>query len=45
MSMPPDPPEKLSDARAIGQAARAVRRARHMTAQQVATAMHLPLRT
>lgn len=43
--MPPDPPEKLSDARSIGLAARAVRRARHMTAQQVATAMNLPLRT
>lgn len=43
--MPPDPPEKLSDARSIGQAARAVRRARHMTAQQMATAMNLPLRT
>lgn len=43
--MPPDPPEKLSDARSIGLSARAVRRARHMTAQQVATAMNLPLRT
>ena len=43
--MPPDPPEKLSDARLIGLAARAVRRARNMTAQQVATAMNLPLRT
>ena len=43
--MPPDPPDKLSDARLIGLAARAVRRARSMTAQQVATAMNLPLRT
>lgn len=43
--MSPDLPEKLSDARAIGLAARAVRRARHMTAQQVAVAMNLPLRT
>jgi hypothetical protein len=43
--MGPDPPEKLSDARLIGLAARAVRRARNMTAQQVATAMNLPLRT
>lgn len=43
--MAADSPEKLSDARSIGQAARAVRRARRMTAQQVATAMHLPLRT
>lgn len=43
--MPPDPPEKLSDARLIGLAARTVRRARNMTAQQVATAMNLPLRT
>ncbi|MZE47049.1 XRE family transcriptional regulator, partial [Streptomyces sp. SID5477] len=40
-----DPPEKLSDARMIGLAARAVRRARGMTAQQMATAMNLPLRT
>lgn len=40
-----DPPEKLSDARLIGLAARTVRRARNMTAQQVATAMNLPLRT
>lgn len=43
--MPPDPPEKLSDARLIGLAARAVRRSRHMTAQQAAAAMNLPLRT
>lgn len=43
--MPPDPPEQLSDARLIGLAARRVRRARNMTAQQVATAMNLPLRT
>jgi hypothetical protein len=43
--MPPDPPEKLSDARLIGLAARAVRRARSMTAQQTAVAMNLPLRT
>ena len=43
--MPPDPPAKLRDARLIGLAARAVRRARNMTAQQVATAMNLPLRT
>jgi transcriptional regulator with XRE-family HTH domain len=43
--MPPDSPEQLSDARLIGLAARAVRRARNMTAQQVATAMNLPLRT
>lgn len=43
--MHPDAPPKLSDARAIGLAARAVRRARTMTAQQVADAMGLPLRT
>ena len=43
--MPADPPKPMSDARLIGQAARAVRRARNMTAQQVATAMNLPLRT
>jgi transcriptional regulator with XRE-family HTH domain len=43
--MPSDPPEKLSEARLIGLAARAVRRARNMTAQQVAAAMNLPLRT
>jgi transcriptional regulator with XRE-family HTH domain len=43
--MPPDPAENLSDARLIGLAARAVRRARNMTAHQVATAMNLPLRT
>ncbi|MBU2165183.1 MAG: helix-turn-helix domain-containing protein [Alphaproteobacteria bacterium] len=35
----------MSDARLIGLAARTVRRARNMTAQQVATAMNLPLRT
>jgi len=40
-----DLPKPLSDARRIGQAARLVRRARNMTAQQVATAMNLPLRT
>ena len=39
--MPPDPPEKLSYARQIGLAARRVRRARNMTAQQVATAAQL----
>lgn len=43
--MPPDPSDKPSDARLIGLAARAVRRARGMTAQQVADAMNLPLRT
>ncbi|MDQ1193787.1 transcriptional regulator with XRE-family HTH domain [Brevundimonas vesicularis] len=43
--MPPDPADSLSDARLIGLAARAVRRGRNMTAQQVATAMNLPLRT
>ncbi|QYF87061.1 helix-turn-helix transcriptional regulator [Brevundimonas sp. PAMC22021] len=35
----------MSDARSIGLAARAVRRGRNMTAQQVATSMNLPLRT
>lgn len=39
------PPDNLSDARLIGQAARSVRRARGMTARQVAEAMNLPLRT
>ncbi|WP_336978409.1 helix-turn-helix transcriptional regulator [Brevundimonas nasdae] len=43
--MPPDPADSLSDARLIGLAARAVRRGRNMTAQQVAAAMNLPLRT
>ena len=43
--MPPDPSEKPSDAQLIGRAARSVRRARGMTAQQVADAMGLPLRT
>lgn len=43
--MPPQSPEKPSEARLIGLAARAVRRARGMTAQQVADAMGLPLRT
>lgn len=43
--MPPDPPEQMSDARLIGLAARAVRRYRTLTAQQVADAMGLPLRT
>ena len=43
--MPPDPPEKLSDAKLIGRAARSVRRARGMTAQRTADAMGLPLRT
>lgn len=43
--MPPDPSEKPSEARLIGLAVRAVRRARGMTAQQVADAMVLPLRT
>lgn len=43
--MLPHPPEKLSDARLIGLGARAVRRARNMTAQQAAAAMNLPLRT
>lgn len=43
--MAADPTEKSSDARTIGLAARAVRRARNMTAQQVANLMGLPLRT
>ncbi len=43
--MPPDPSEKPTEARLIGLASRAVRRARGMTAQQVADAMALPLRT
>lgn len=43
--MPPEPPEHMSDARLIGLAARAVRRYRTLTAQQVADAMGLPLRT
>jgi transcriptional regulator with XRE-family HTH domain len=43
--MTPGRRENLSDARLIGMAARAVRRARGMTAQQAATAMTLPLRT
>lgn len=43
--MPSDAPEPPSDARLIGLAARAVRRARNMTAQQTAAAMNLPLRT
>jgi len=43
--MPPDPADSLSDARLIGLAARTVRRGRNMTAQQVAKAMNLPLRT
>lgn len=43
--MPPDSPEKPTEARLIGLAARAVRRTRRMTAQQVADAMNLPLRT
>lgn len=40
-----EPLEKLSEPRLIGLAARSVRRARGMTAQQVADAMNLPLRT
>lgn len=43
--MPPDPPETLTEARLIGLGARSVRRARSMTAQHVADAMNLPLRT
>ncbi len=43
--MPPDPPDKQSEARLIGLGARSVRRARGMTAQQAADAMNLPLRT
>lgn len=43
--MPPEPPESQSEARLIGLGARAVRRSRGMTAQQVADAMALPLRT
>lgn len=43
--MPPDASDILSHARLIGRAARSVRRSRGMTAQQVADAMRLPLRT
>ena len=43
--MPPAASSKPSEARLIGLGARAVRRARGMTAQQVADAMGLPLRT
>src|SRR5690606_12285285 len=43
--MPSEPPDKLSDSRMIGLAARAVRRMRNMTAAQVALAMNLPSRT
>lgn len=43
--MPPEPPKPQSEARLIGLGVRAVRRARGMTAQQVADAMNLPLRT
>lgn len=43
--MPPDLTDTMSEARQIGLSARTVRRARQLTAQQVATAMNLPLRT
>jgi transcriptional regulator with XRE-family HTH domain len=42
---PDDPPDKLTDARLIGQAVRSVRRARNLTAADAAAAMTLPLRT
>jgi len=43
--MPPSSPSGPSDARLVGLACRAVRRARGLTARQVADGMNLPLRT